>query len=106
MLKISNIFENINTGGLIKDIAELLNQRYERTTGTISNGLDLKKESAFENKVSGEIDNMTQVVSNLTIKYPKIKKEYLAQVTKDWYNQEFSNGNFILTKGVVPYKEF
>lgn len=106
MLKLKKIYENVGTGYLIKEIVELLNKRYKRTVGTISNGIDIKKESAFENKITGEIENMTQVVKLLTIKYPEITKKYLAQVVKDWYNQEFNTGNFILTRGITPYKKF
>jgi len=106
MLKLTSIFENVSTNFLIKDIADLLNKRYKPTVGTIPNGLDIKQESAFENQLTGEIETLANVVDNLTIKYPDVRKEYLAQVVKDWYNTGFKDGNYILTQGVTPYKEF
>ena len=104
MLNLHRIFENVSTEPLIKDIASLLDKRYVRSTGTIDHGLDVTQEKAFESQKDGTIETMGDVVEKLKIKYPKITKEYLAQVAKDWYDNVFSKGFYILTKGINPYE--
>jgi len=80
MLKLSNIYENVSTGFLIKDIADTLNKRYERTVGTISNGIDVKEASvdfAAVVKRFEEVDSREPAWTG----WQRVKFDYLSILT-------------------------